>query len=328
MKVSCDIIQDLLPLYAENLTSEASNAMVDEHLCGCDGCTKQLGILKKKAVIPAEVNTNALVRVGNAIRSRRMLTALTVSLVVLSIAVWLLGFMNVPVYLTAEEAIISVEKQEDNALVFDYADYIIGGDGRGYMGYDMGVIYNTTRWTRLSYKMGWRESVRDQRETFYGTIWMVDESGRNMPAQAADADTDPAEITDWACDKNWYYINYFDGKAGELLWDAGEDVTTEMLGVADRTLLNCCIAAAVLAGILALVAHIVKGNIVKKILGFCSVAGACYALSSLAITMGQLISYGGYRPQLDYILALTGILTGTILCGWKLHVQNKQDKAS
>lgn len=47
MKLSCNVIRDLLPLYAENLTSEESNALVDEHLCGCDECAKQLGILKK-----------------------------------------------------------------------------------------------------------------------------------------------------------------------------------------------------------------------------------------------------------------------------------------
>ena len=34
MKLSCNVIRDLLPLYAENLNSEESNALVDEHLCG------------------------------------------------------------------------------------------------------------------------------------------------------------------------------------------------------------------------------------------------------------------------------------------------------
>lgn len=29
MKLSCNVIRDLLPLYAENLTSEESNALVD-----------------------------------------------------------------------------------------------------------------------------------------------------------------------------------------------------------------------------------------------------------------------------------------------------------
>ena len=55
MDISCDIIRDLLPLYAEDLVSEDSRKLVDEHLCTCDPCTKQLGILKKAAQIPIEV---------------------------------------------------------------------------------------------------------------------------------------------------------------------------------------------------------------------------------------------------------------------------------
>ena len=49
MDISCDIIRDLLPLYAEDLVSEDSRKLVDGHLCSCDPCTKQLGILKKAA---------------------------------------------------------------------------------------------------------------------------------------------------------------------------------------------------------------------------------------------------------------------------------------
>ena len=38
MKTNCDIIRDLLPLYAEHITSEASNALVEEHLAECEAC--------------------------------------------------------------------------------------------------------------------------------------------------------------------------------------------------------------------------------------------------------------------------------------------------
>ena len=38
MKTNCDIIRDLLPLYAEHITSEATNALVEEHLAECEAC--------------------------------------------------------------------------------------------------------------------------------------------------------------------------------------------------------------------------------------------------------------------------------------------------
>lgn len=40
MKLSCDVICDLLPAYAEGLTSEASNQLIDDHLKDCPSCEK------------------------------------------------------------------------------------------------------------------------------------------------------------------------------------------------------------------------------------------------------------------------------------------------
>ena len=42
MKTNCDIIRDLLPLYAEHITSEATNALVEEHLAECEACRAEL----------------------------------------------------------------------------------------------------------------------------------------------------------------------------------------------------------------------------------------------------------------------------------------------
>lgn len=40
MRIDCDIIKDLLPLYVEGLVSEKSKAAVEEHLEECEGCNK------------------------------------------------------------------------------------------------------------------------------------------------------------------------------------------------------------------------------------------------------------------------------------------------
>ena len=44
MKISCDVIRDLLPLYADDACSQDSRRMVDEHLNECADCS---GILKR-----------------------------------------------------------------------------------------------------------------------------------------------------------------------------------------------------------------------------------------------------------------------------------------
>ena len=46
MRVECDIIRDLLPLYADDACSGKSRAMVEEHLLECDACRGLLIRLK------------------------------------------------------------------------------------------------------------------------------------------------------------------------------------------------------------------------------------------------------------------------------------------
>ena len=42
MKLDCEVIRDLLPLYAEHIASSASTALVEEHLESCDACREEL----------------------------------------------------------------------------------------------------------------------------------------------------------------------------------------------------------------------------------------------------------------------------------------------
>ena len=42
MKLKCEIVQDLLPLYEDEVCSEASRTVVEEHLKECVSCRKLL----------------------------------------------------------------------------------------------------------------------------------------------------------------------------------------------------------------------------------------------------------------------------------------------
>lgn len=50
MKFDCEIIQDLLPLYIDEVCSIKSKAIVEEHILECAKCKEQLGILGNQAV--------------------------------------------------------------------------------------------------------------------------------------------------------------------------------------------------------------------------------------------------------------------------------------
>ena len=42
MKLNCNVIRDLLPLYADQICSEESRGLVEEHLTDCSDCSTLL----------------------------------------------------------------------------------------------------------------------------------------------------------------------------------------------------------------------------------------------------------------------------------------------
>ena len=47
MNLDCEVIRDLLPLYADDACSEKSREMVEEHLQGCPDCCEFLDLLRQ-----------------------------------------------------------------------------------------------------------------------------------------------------------------------------------------------------------------------------------------------------------------------------------------
>lgn len=55
MKISCKIIEDILPLYADEVCSDESRTLVDEHVAGCEKCRKKLGMMSDKGNEKADI---------------------------------------------------------------------------------------------------------------------------------------------------------------------------------------------------------------------------------------------------------------------------------
>ena len=55
-QIDCDVIQDLLPSYADKLSSEATNKLVEEHLKTCKKCSMALKNMKKEIDIDIDKN--------------------------------------------------------------------------------------------------------------------------------------------------------------------------------------------------------------------------------------------------------------------------------
>ena len=85
MKLSCDVIRDLLPLYTDQAASAGTTALVEEHLASCSACREELRSLG--AALPAETETaEPLRRFRRWWRRRQVLIAVTAILVTAVVA--------------------------------------------------------------------------------------------------------------------------------------------------------------------------------------------------------------------------------------------------
>lgn len=354
MDISCDIIRDLLPLYAEDLVSNDSRKLVDEHLCTCDSCTKQLGILKKASQIPIEVETTSLKRVEHTIRRRKVLTVAAVLMTVASLIVTAMTWLMTPYALTAEEAIEGVELREDGGLAIDYASGINGMSGQCIFDTDnYGIICHTNRydWYQAKQRDKLTEGMsREELEAYiaekYGKVkctqkeWdrfhniSVDygafETKDGTKTHLYDPETwteENGKIVYHPAERNQWYLNPVTGDGEVLLWDAGKDMPTSIIWTSTYAygyVFWGCLIFAVIS--LALSRGIT--GMWKEVLTRMTIILVCVAASILLVTSGQLTTLEHYLSnewiEAAYLEAL--VLSLTALLWHQLHRLNKQDR--
>lgn len=82
-KKNCDMIRDLLPLYADGVCSEESRKYVNEHLASCPECTDMLQKMNQKVAVSAEHDISAVKKIKKRIRLGKI-AAITVSVILLA----------------------------------------------------------------------------------------------------------------------------------------------------------------------------------------------------------------------------------------------------
>lgn len=99
MNIPCAIIQDLLPLYTEDLLSDESKGLVEEHLHQCPACQKELLLLKTTAPFPEDRSAVPLQKIQQRIQAGKMKTGLLFAAIALLFALLLMLRLTAPHYL-------------------------------------------------------------------------------------------------------------------------------------------------------------------------------------------------------------------------------------
>ena len=318
MKIQCEIIRDILPLYAENMVSQPTRDMVDEHLEGCEECTNELVSLRTQDA-SAESGISALKRVKDGIRRRSVLIVMVVISLLATILVGGALLLDAPIYLTADQAIESVDALEDGTIRIHPTDIVIttgscvGLEDDTTLSKNYGVIYSTN----LSMLLFPREKTPYEN---------MPEEIRAMVSEE-DWGTHKYQWEGGASSYNFWYLNPKDGTAHTLLWDAGNPHPQAPLRYVNYGL-------AYYVGILAaicVVCMIVQRKFGKyrlgKLAGYCSVWFGSVAVSVVIVTAGQFVElWDKFREAFDEGILLAIPMSLCVLCVSKLIRLNRQDK--
>lgn len=328
MKISCDVIRDLLPLYAEDMVSEDSKQLVDEHLCQCDPCTKQLAIMKKVQTLPVDVDTKSLERVENTIRRRRMLAMLTALLFMVTIVMSGALFLDAKIYLTTEQAVDSVEVLEDGSIRIHWTDdFSIAGicslESENKHSDEPTGNYGIIVWTPLSNLLFQKGVV-----SYEDMMAQMSEDIRNSyPISKEDYNAYTYQLEGGASSYNFWYCSAKDGTGQTLLWDAGNPMPTGTFVDVNYHLAYYCAALAVLAVLLAILGWKFKTKWYGELCTRFAILFGCLCLSVIIVSAGQFMElYGEFTENVTDSTIVTVPMTLTVLFARQLHKLNKQDK--
>lgn len=94
MKISCNVIEDILPLYVDECCSEDTKQLIEEHILECEACKEKLIKLRQPMFIPQEKCMNEKTYAKHAKRAfgklrRRLVAPILIILILLIPLTWL-----------------------------------------------------------------------------------------------------------------------------------------------------------------------------------------------------------------------------------------------
>ena len=164
MKCKCGIIKDLLPLYVDQVCSEESNELIEEHLSECVNCKAYMDLLRKsqdvEAVAYDEEKENRKVKIMLGIKKKMIYRNILVA--ALSILILVIAAISVMQYLKGTIVPIPETKQmevlyENGDLVLNVTDAIWSdASGLRFTLTEAGKTYecvavgmNTSKWNEI-----------------------------------------------------------------------------------------------------------------------------------------------------------------------------------
>ena len=341
MKISCNIIRDLLPLYAEDLASEDTRIMIDEHLCDCKECANALYSIKSETPVPMETAPESLKKVKEIILRKRILSVMAALLTLITLSSLVVTYLFTPFQLTQEQALDDFYVREDGAVVIDYSSSVVG---RSLSGSDENwfINQNSTRYDV------WKGNNRKSIEELFGTDGIITEEERqryenidvvygtwksvdgSVKSDAPIPWLEDATLVSGGNEWNWWYADPTGLGEDTLLHDAGKAFPQKEDRYQFAPLYPILFFGGIVLILVLFAVHkFAKKPWMKELAARFLILSACVVFSTLFTSNGRIFtSYVGVIDQYwGWFIGLNSVfLTLTVLFWRQLYLINRQDK--
>ena len=151
MRNECNIIRDLLPLYAENMVSPDTSDFVEEHLKNCEACRKEYE--RTKELQPTQERSDAapLLKLSRKMKIKKIQTIALTAVFVIALFVSAFAVLDAPIYLPYSDGIVTLEQLNDKGMLLTFDEEVTDFDCSVYEDPDGGNLYycDIQAWTSL-----------------------------------------------------------------------------------------------------------------------------------------------------------------------------------
>jgi hypothetical protein len=156
MKVTCNVIKDLLPLYLENMLSDDSYIMVKEHIEQCQECKNYLNEMRTFNEMPVDRNTSPLLKIKSKLRKKKIQTAILSMMFSIILFVITIAFLTAPEYIPYSEKSVTINEIGNRSVLAQFEDTVYDYDINRYPADDnTGYVYHITTWNSI-----WNRNIK------------------------------------------------------------------------------------------------------------------------------------------------------------------------
>ena len=155
MKISCNMIRDILPLYVEDMASQDTRDLVEEHIASCENCKKRLEEMRTFEEPPVDTDIAPLRNIQNTLRKKKLQTIILSVMATLVFAVVTIAYLTTPAYISYNENAVSIIEKDDGTVLLNFSEEVSGYNVNQYPAADnSGYVYDITTWETI-----WQQKI-------------------------------------------------------------------------------------------------------------------------------------------------------------------------